>query len=308
MGPSGPALNAPDTPSEVQLDADSLGLPQATGSSPLRPSTSNPTNVLQSQEPVDYVGSMQGDSPTASRRIAENTQPLTPDSQGQSSIYQAASLQGRGLEPLATPVTRARSIGHVNLNPEQIDALFQMLVSNSTAGDEVVAMLSLTGNRYFEYYHPFFCILDPKISPDEHFTRSPLLFWAVVSVASRRFEEDPTLLEMLSRSVIELVWASLSVLPHTRFIVQAIVLLCMWPFPTSSMWTDSSFMFISVAKSAALQMGLHRPENIQDFSRTKYRLSPDGVQEATRIWSACFIAGQWSVYIHFRRVIDFNKA
>ena len=250
---------------------------------------------------------MRGQSPAASRRIAEDTQPLTPDSRGHSSSYQAASLHGHGLEILATPATRARSIGHINLSPEQVDALFRMLVSSSTAGNELVVMLSLTTNRYFGHYHAFFCILDPKITPDEHFTRCPLLFWAVVSVASRRFEEDPTLLEMLSQSVTSLVWASLSVLPHTPFIVQAIVLLCMWPFPASSMWSDSSFMFISVAKSAALQMGLHRPENIQDFSRTKYRLSPDGVQEVTKIWSACFIAGQWSVYLYLRRVIDFDK-
>lgn len=51
-------------------------------------------------------------------------------------------------------------------------------------------------------------------------------------------------------------------------------------------------MLISAAKSAALQLGLHRPENIQDFSRVDSRLSPKGVRDAVKIWAACYITGQ----------------
>ena len=54
-------------------------------------------------------------------------------------------------------------------------------------------------------------------------------------------------------------------------------------------------MLVSNAKSAAMQLGLHRPENIQDFSRSKRRLVTTELEEAARIWSACYIAAQRSV-------------
>jgi len=56
------------------------------------------------------------------------------------------------------------------------------------------------------------------------------------------------------------------------------------------MWTDISYMLVTIAQTAASQLGLHRPEVIQDFSRTKYRLNPNGLQDAVRTWSACYIA------------------
>jgi hypothetical protein len=106
---------------------------------------------------------------------------------------------------------------------------------------------------------------------------------------------EPSLLSALSLSVMDLVWRIISAFPHSRYTVQALVLICTWPFPTSSMWTDPSFTLISIAKSTSLQLGLHRPELVQDFSRVKGGLTPEGIQEAVKTWAACFIAGQWSV-------------
>jgi transcriptional regulatory protein LEU3 len=46
-----------------------------------------------------------------------------------------------------------------------------------------------------------------------------------------------------------------------------------------------------------MQLGLHRPENIQDFSRVERLLNLEGIQDSVRIWAGCYIAAQWYVPI-----------
>ena len=58
------------------------------------------------------------------------------------------------------------------------------------------------------------------------------------------------------------------------------------------MSTDHSFILVSIAKSASLQLGLHRPETIQDFMRVKTRLSATEFQDAVKTWVGGFIADQ----------------
>lgn len=140
-------------------------------------------------------------------------------------------------------------------------------------------------------------LLDASILPNDYYTRSAFLFWSIISVASRRYDKEPTLLSSLSPSVLALAWKTIGALPHTPFVVKAIVLICTWPFPTTSMWTDASFMLIAAGKSAAMQMGLHRPEDIQDFSRVERLISPKGVQDAVIIWACCYIAAQRYVFL-----------
>ncbi len=151
-------------------------------------------------------------------------------------------------------------------------------------------------SRYFEKSHPYLNFLDSGISPDGYYSRSPLLYWVIVSIASHRWEDDPTLLGMLSQPVQNLLWATIRKLPHSPFVVEAIILFSMWPLPMSSMWTDPSLMLISIAKTSAMQLGLHRPEHIQDFSRVERRLSSKGIHDSVRIWAACYISAQWFVF------------
>ena len=142
------------------------------------------------------------------------------------------------------------------------------------------------------HYHPFLEILDPSLSPDSYYMRSPVLFWAIISVAARRCEDEPTLMASLSSPVTCLIWSNISNLPHSMGLIQAILLLCNWPFPTSVFSMDPSFMLISSARSAAVQMGVHRPEDMQDYLRTKRRLSRQEITEAVKVWSAIYIIAQ----------------
>lgn len=188
--------------------------------------------------------------------------------------------------------TLPRNLDGITLTAEQIDSLFEMYLCPTYL--KPVSSCSYC-RSYFETYHPFLQILDPQLSPDEHYARSPLLFWSIISLASRRFEEEPTLFSALSQSVPSMVWSSVAVYPHTRYMIQAIILLCMWPFPAPSVWTDPTLILISIAKNAAMQIGLHNPDIIKDFPRFQRQPSENETREAATIWSACYIAAQWLV-------------
>ncbi|PON20680.1 C6 zinc finger domain-containing protein [Trichoderma gamsii] len=58
------------------------------------------------------------------------------------------------------------------------------------------------------------------------------------------------------------------------------------------MWKDPSLLIISVARSAAMQNGLHRPETMQDFQRVKTQLAPEEFHAAVKLWAGCYIAAQ----------------
>lgn len=154
----------------------------------------------------------------------------------------------------------------------------------------------LTSGSFFHHYNPYAPLLDPAVSPDEYYERSPLLFWVIVLVASRRFSEEPGLLVSLTGPVKKILWDAIANPPHTWHIVQAILLACLWPFPTSSLSSDITPILLSTAHTVAVRLGLHRPEAIQDFSRTKRRLSPDEIKETARTWATCYIAAQTYVF------------
>lgn len=48
--------------------------------------------------------------------------------------------------------------------------------------------------------------------------------------------------------------------------------------------------------SLAMQMGLHRPYQAQDFSQFTMRIPPDEVQDRLATWATCKIVVQWYVY------------
>ncbi|MCJ1390034.1 hypothetical protein MMC18_002892 [Xylographa bjoerkii] len=171
----------------------------------------------------------------------------------------------------ATPMPTARHLDCLKLDGEQIDKMFQM---------------------FFEQYHPYLDILDPSLSADSYYSLSPVLFWAIISVAARRYEDEPALMASLSTPVTTLIWRNIPSLPHSIGLIQAILLVCNWPFPTSVLSMDPSFILISHARSAAMQMGVHRPENMQDYLRTKRRLSAREITEAVKIWCAIYITAQ----------------
>ncbi|CAK42661.1 hypothetical protein M747DRAFT_313759 [Aspergillus niger ATCC 13496] len=175
-----------------------------------------------------------------------------------------------------TSPTLSRSLDFVHLHGHQVNALF---------------------NIFFTHYHPYVPLLDPTISPDQYYARSAVLFWSIILLASRRYTEEPGLFVSLTAPVKKLIWDTIANPPHTWHVVQAIILVCLWPFPTSSLSSDITSILLSTAQTISLRIGLHRPEAIQDFSRTKRRLMPDEMAEVARTWATCYITAQTIVTI-----------
>ena len=151
----------------------------------------------------------------------------------------------------------------------------------------------LISSSFFDQFHHFLDVLDSSMNADQCYAASPLLFWAIISVASRNYKPDPSLFASLSTPVQDMLWAAIPALPHAHSTIQAIIIISMWPFPIATMSKDRSFMLVALAKAAAMQLGLHRPEVVQDFLRVRTRFNPQEFQMAVRIWAGCFIASQW---------------
>jgi len=151
---------------------------------------------------------------------------------------------------------------------------------------------NIKGKRFFRDYHLFLPFLDAFKSPDHYYQSSRLLFWAVISVASRRYTSDLSLLPSLAISVRRLLWSVLQSIPQNYHDVKALCLLCTWPFPMSSSSNDPTFMLSGTMMHLAMQVGLHRPSQAQDFSQFKIRLPPEDLQDRALTWMTCKIVAQ----------------
>ncbi|AEO68572.1 uncharacterized protein THITE_2118139 [Thermothielavioides terrestris NRRL 8126] len=141
---------------------------------------------------------------------------------------------------------------------------------------------------FFSRFHPQLPFLTGKEQLIRDCVACPLLSWAVVAVAARA---SPSLEPIRPR----LVWpirrlASESILqPRSLPVIQALLLLCLWPMPYASLIDDPSWMFSGIATQKALQLGLSRP-----FAALMQQTKGD--EKAARslrcTWIACFIVGQ----------------
>ncbi|KAI9826995.1 MAG: hypothetical protein M1819_007089 [Sarea resinae] len=147
-------------------------------------------------------------------------------------------------------------------------------------------------NHFFTFYHQFLPFLDPEKPPDQYYKASPLLFWAIISVAARRYNLEPTLLSSLSGPVSRLIWSTLAEVPQSYYIVKALCLLCTWPFPISSTSTDPTFMLTGTMMQIAMQIGLHRPSHAQDFTKIRVELREEELRDRVKTWAACNIVAQ----------------
>lgn len=155
---------------------------------------------------------------------------------------------------------------------------------------ETIPKVVLIYLSFFLEYHPHLPFLDPDIHPSAYFESCELLFWAIVSVAARRFQHNPTLLPQLSRHVSELVWKQVRILPSSKGIVQSLILFCSWPFPTSSTATDTTYLLSGIMIQIGTQLGLHRSTTPEDFTKFPVSLTTYEYSERVRTWAACCIA------------------
>ncbi|KAI9821069.1 MAG: hypothetical protein M1827_003802 [Pycnora praestabilis] len=191
-----------------------------------------------------------------------------------------------------------RKIEDVTISHDRVTELFNQYVLPPTdVKSESICKWQnaddlIVGVSYFTFYHPFLPLLDPERTPDHYYEISPLLFWTVISIASRRYAFEPSLLNNLSAPVSRLVWTTIAEIPHVYHIVKALSLLCTWPLPVSSTSTDPTFMLSGVMMHIAMQIGLHRPSHAQDFTKFRVELRDGELRDRVKTWAACNIVCQ----------------
>lgn len=145
---------------------------------------------------------------------------------------------------------------------------------------------------YILHYHPYLPFLDPGTTIHEYHDSSELLFWSIISVAARRLQSHPTLLQKLARSVTDLLWKTLRSIPYSLRAVQSLIILCTWPFPTSSSTADPTYMLAGMMVQLGTQMGLHRALSAEDFVKVPLHLSMYEYSEWIKTWESCNIVAQ----------------
>ncbi|EXJ83289.1 hypothetical protein A1O1_06908 [Capronia coronata CBS 617.96] len=167
-------------------------------------------------------------------------------------------------------------------------AIFKRLEDVSLTTDRVQELFQ----RFFTLHHPFVPFLNPDRTPDEYFSKSPLLFWTIIMIGARNYTAEPALFNAVTGPLNRLLWSTISEVPQNYHVVKALVLLCAWPFPTSSTSSDSTFMICGIMMQTALQLGLHRPTHAQDFSKFRVELREAELQDRVVVWSVCNLVAQ----------------
>lgn len=165
----------------------------------------------------------------------------------------------------------AHQLENIRLTEDQVNTLFR---------------------SYFANYHPFLPFLNPSQAPETFFTQSPLLFWAIISVAARRSAIIENLLPDLAGPLSRLLWTTIGGVPGSHHAIKALCLLCTWPLPTSTTSTDPTHILSGVLMKAATGIGLHRPSHAQDFSRVSVKFDHDELHDRVTTWAVCNIVCQ----------------
>ena len=150
----------------------------------------------------------------------------------------------------------------------------------------------LTRRSFFERYANFVPgLCDPSLSSVQYYSLSPFLFWAIVGTGARR-HRDPVLLERVGKHIMEIALPSLYSISKPIPAIQAVLVLCLWPLPISTVLKDPSHALIGAAVQLAVQNGLHMVGYEQDFARTLSKSTESERLSRARLWIHCLIIFQ----------------
>ncbi|KAK5022235.1 Regulatory protein leu3 [Exophiala sideris] len=207
---------------------------------------------------------------TMDNATAKSASPtLTPD------IFPSSAVGSSSTGQMAAPNTFEPGLQDLCITDKYIDDLHL----GASHVDELFRI-------YFTRCHPYLPFVMCR-SIETIYQRSPILFWVVCAVASSEMARLP--FERPIRGLIADVLDPSK--GNTVETVQAILILCMWPFPFANQETDSSFIYSGIATQVSLSIGLHRPAIDAGFQNGACTGVTDEDMRRTT-WLACFIVAQ----------------
>ncbi|CAK7240650.1 MAG: hypothetical protein STHCBS139747_002096 [Sporothrix thermara] len=179
-----------------------------------------------------------------------------------------------------TPKTIISSLGGRTAEP-------RALKSRAFSGEDI----NYYFDKYFDHFHQHFPIIRSR-DPDKCYESAPILFWTIIVIAARRFARDDTVLPFLTESLTSEVWGVMGNPPLPLGVINALLLLCAWPFTTIRFLRDPSLIFSSIAMSSCFMIGLHtgRGEHPELVNPNFQIRNTD--EEATFTWAGFNIISQ----------------
>ncbi|KAK4190089.1 hypothetical protein QBC35DRAFT_111720 [Podospora australis] len=142
--------------------------------------------------------------------------------------------------------------------------------------------------KYFEHFHPYLPIVRNR-DPDTCYRRGHVLFWAIIMTSCRRFARDDSAFQFLIDNLLPQIWTAVSQPPLNLPIINAILILATWPFPTIRFLTDPSLIFAGIAMNSSLLTGLHTGSGSHSEFKCYAHPLDTTDEEATYTWAGCAI-------------------
>ncbi|KAJ5602119.1 Transcriptional regulatory protein LEU3 [Penicillium lagena] len=174
------------------------------------------------------------------------------------------------IEDIPAPLLTDKVLGEIILNPESISSILEC---------------------YYQIYHPYFPIIPKQEKLLKSYEQDPILFWVVISIGSRNTSQYEYMQDALQGEIKSLVSNAHTPAKQSLQLIQALLLLCYWPFPFGATANDPSWSYSALSISCAYTKGVHRAEHLSDF---EYDATPTSemIVERKRTWIACFIVNQ----------------
>jgi hypothetical protein len=204
----------------------------------------------------------------------------------------SALLQQAGSSQDYARTSHIAAPSSTNLAPVMTVHPLNAAEDNKSIGDITLSNADVTSlfAHFDEIYAPQLPlpIFGLRLSSDQYYHRCPLLFWAIVVVASRTWPRDPFLFKTLSDTVRDA--ALMSIHQRNVDVVQALVLLLTWPL-REEIANDSTLPLAAAMIMMARRAGLHRPAFGNEFVRArKGVLSQNDIISRTVLWAYCLIS------------------
>ncbi|KAL3468106.1 fungal-specific transcription factor domain-containing protein [Aspergillus heterothallicus] len=214
--------------------------------------------------------------------------------------YRTPHSEGSGTEPIGEPSSRpgatlaaSEAVVAGVIAELRVGARRSTRFTHEATGVNLIS--SLVADLIEDYYshvHPSFPLLADATAILESYEKAPLLFWTVVAIACKDSEKDASDYARLQILVRQLVADILLVGARSIYLVQALILLCVWSCPHEDMNKEPFSMYCALAISMARSLGLHRPQH--PFLLFAAKASEIGTPEARSVtWLSCFIVDQW---------------
>lgn len=164
--------------------------------------------------------------------------------------------------------------------------------NGSCLADRCVGEVCLTAAQTTELFRVYFAMCHPYLplilhsSIETIYARSTLLFWTICAVAAPN-----NLRNQLEAPLKDMVASALDPTMGTVEVVQALLILSMWPSPFTSQRDDPSFLYSGLAAQIGLQIDLHKPSMTDDFS-SDANLDTEDQEMRAATWLACYVVGQ----------------